>query len=369
MKSISWNKENNLTVALTAEQQKVFDACERFIRSNTFGREKRHFVFDGPAGAGKSVVMAALARKYPSAMLCAFTGKAASVLARKSGLETGTVHGAIYKFTGLHAETNEPKFWPKLGDGDWRGKLVFIDECFTVDQWLGRDLMATGCKVVACGDGNQLRPVKGSRFFDRSDMSLIEIHRQAWDSAIIRQAHRVRTEGVYEADGPDFRVVGGGRALSHDDIAASDIVLCWKNATRIEINRHVRTHKGFSGWIRRGEPVMCLKNDKKMGVLNGAVYVLLEDQKPLSGRIVIENERGEVVAMKKSWIEGVEGDWEADDSVGFALGYCATIHKAQGSEWDRVILVDEYDRVDQRREWIYTGISRSAKSIIIQRNR
>jgi len=54
-------------------------------------------------------------------------------------------------------------------------------------------------------------------------------------------------------------------------------------------------------------------------------------------------------------------------TVPFALAYATTVHKAQGSEWDKIILVDEYNTSRDRERWLYTGISRAAKSIIVQR--
>ena len=42
-----------------------------------------------------------------------------------------------------------------------------------------------------------------------------------------------------------------------------------------------------------------------------------------------------------------------------------TVHKAQGSEWNSVLLVDEYRKAEQRREWLYTGITRAAERLVV----
>ena len=42
-----------------------------------------------------------------------------------------------------------------------------------------------------------------------------------------------------------------------------------------------------------------------------------------------------------------------------------TVHKAQGSEWANVALIDEYRRSNERREWLYTAITRASESIVI----
>jgi exodeoxyribonuclease-5 len=49
----------------------------------------------------------------------------------------------------------------------------------------------------------------------------------------------------------------------------------------------------------------------------------------------------------------------------FDFGYAMTVHKSQGSEWDRVILIDEYYKKQERTSWVYTAITRAAKEIII----
>jgi exodeoxyribonuclease-5 len=49
----------------------------------------------------------------------------------------------------------------------------------------------------------------------------------------------------------------------------------------------------------------------------------------------------------------------------FDFGYAMTVHKAQGSEWPNVILIDEYYRRLERTSWVYTGITRASERIIV----
>ncbi|MCI4680965.1 ATP-binding domain-containing protein, partial [Rhodoblastus acidophilus] len=47
-------------------------------------------------------------------------------------------------------------------------------------------------------------------------------------------------------------------------------------------------------------------------------------------------------------------------------GYALTVHKAQGSQWDRVTLFDEsYAFREHRARWLYTGLTRAAQAITI----
>ena len=347
---------------LTDEQRDVFERAELFLRAPRTARP--WFAYQGLAGVGKTVVLAALARAHPNALMCAFTGKAASVLSRKAGTTATTIHSAIYQFLG-EDDAGEPVFEAKHDAGDWEGNIALLDESSTVSTELATDLLATGCRVVACGDPGQLPPVNGKPFFTDADAMLRTVHRQAWDSPIIRQAHAVREGRGYAADGDDFRVE---RHVSHEDIVASDMILCWRNATRSALNHLKRAHLGIGKGepVRAGEPLMCLRNEHKIGILNGAVYPSLVDRRPWDP-IVVANERGREVEVK-GWIEDLEPPSQDRKSIPFALAYCATVHKGQGSEWDSVILVDEYDRPEDREPWLYTGITRAAKRILVQRN-
>ena len=354
---------------LSDEQEAVADQIDAFLRARR--PERTYFVYDGLAGTGKSVLLAHLATRYRGALLCAPTGKAASVLSRRTGMPANTVHSAIYNFRGEYVAEDGEKylsFAQKIRDGDWRRKIALLDESSMVDVSLAQDLLATGCRVVATGDPGQLPPVRGTRFFDAPDATLRTVHRQAWDSAIIRQAHAMRAEGRYAADGPDFRVQ---RHVGRDDILAADVILCWRNATRHALNALVRAHKGLDGPPIAGEPVVCLRNDHKVGILNGATYALLADYDAARRVARIANERDETVDVEDCRFETLDppGDPEdARDEHPFAFGNCLTVHKYQGSEAERGILVDEYDRHEWRREWMYTGITRFAKQALVQSN-
>ena len=48
----------------------------------------------------------------------------------------------------------------------------------------------------------------------------------------------------------------------------------------------------------------------------------------------------------------------------FDFGYVLTVHKSQGSQWDNVVLVDEW-RSNHRTQWLYTGITRAAETITV----
>jgi exodeoxyribonuclease-5 len=50
----------------------------------------------------------------------------------------------------------------------------------------------------------------------------------------------------------------------------------------------------------------------------------------------------------------------------FDFGYVLTVHKAQGSQWDDVVLFDEsFAFPDSRDRWLYTGVTRAAKRLTV----
>ncbi len=54
------------------------------------------------------------------------------------------------------------------------------------------------------------------------------------------------------------------------------------------------------------------------------------------------------------------------DSDQFDFGYALTVHKAQGSQWDDVVLFDEsFAFRDHSARWLYTGLTRAAKTITV----
>ena len=77
------------------------------------------------------------------------------------------------------------------------------------------------------------------------------------------------------------------------------------------------------------------------------------------------------VAVLKQFFEGTEGELayplrrESDE---FDYGYALTVHKAQGSQWDDVMLFDEsFAFREHRARWLYTGLTRAAKRLTVVR--
>lgn len=353
-----------MAITLSDEQE----AASNMIFEYLGAARMKPLTMHGLAGTGKTTVLSEIAKDVPQAILCTLTGKAASVLRRKTGLNASTIHSAFYQLVDA---SKGPKgkdrltFAPVHEHGELADKIVLIDECSMINHELARDIMNTGAKIVACGDPGQLAPVTGSRFFSEADISLETIHRQALESPIIRQAYAVRSDRMYRDDGDDFKVLK--TALSDEQVLGSDVILCYTNSTRQVANMHARSVRGF--WQpspQPGEPIMCLKNAPAYGVFNGAVYAL---EKPfITGDTSIQIDVDGVSTLVP-WVtfSGVRSSVpeHVEVTTSFDFGYAMTVHKAQGSEWDNVALIDEYHRATERREFLYTAITRAAKRIVV----
>jgi len=196
----------------------------------------------------------------------------------------------------------------------------------------------------------------------RSRSALTEIHRRALESPIIRQAHAVRSTGAYAADGDAVRVVN---RLSADDLRRADVVLTGRRATRMRMNALVRqAHSIASPLPRLGEPLVCLRNARKYGICNGAIYYASRDLHEGDKTIGVSTDSGDIEVP--AWFLPPGSEYDRLDlppggwMIAFAFGYAMV----QGSEFDNVLLLDEWFR-DDRVQWLYTGITRAKERITI----
>jgi exodeoxyribonuclease-5 len=79
--------------------------------------------------------------------------------------------------------------------------------------------------------------------------------------------------------------------------------------------------------------------------------------------------RGVKVSVRpECFTGGIEQlDWQRRKPYDeFDYGYVLTVHKAQGSQWDDVVLFDEsFAFPDSRERWLYTGVTRAAKKLTV----
>jgi len=335
------------------------------------------FYLAGFAGTGKTTLAKELAGNLKGDVLFgAFTGKAALVLRRKGCTDASTIHSMIY--TVLEQDgVKRFRLNPDAAVAD--AALVIIDECSMVGEALARDLLSFGTPVLVLGDPAQLPPVKDEGFFTnrRPDVMLTEIHRQAAENPIIRLSMDVREgRGLAHGDFGAVRVIGRD-AVDRAEVMAADQILVGLNRTRHLYNMRIRKLQGrVTAMPEVGERVVCLRNDKDRGLLNGGLWHVT--------KLMPSDERRWAMVVRSADFDdgpavriGVHPLFFLGRSADvpevirkkcdwFDFGYALTVHKSQGSQWDNVYLFDESGTFrDDAAKWLYTGITRAAERLTV----
>lgn len=368
------------------QQDGALRAVAAWLKSEPGSGAQQVFRLFGYAGTGKTTLAREFAADVDGKVLFgAFTGKAAHVMHRKGCSGASTIHSLIYRLNDDDPMREEPKFVLNHESPVRDADLVIIDEVSMVDEALGRDLLSFGTPVLVLGDPAQLPPVKGQGFFTDAepDVMLTEVHRQAADSPIIRLATEVRQGARLEiGDFGNARVIGRA-GVTPDLVLQADQVLVGLNKTRHAYNARIRKLKGIESQLPIvDDKLVCLRNVKEKRLLNGSLWAVAEipkqkrkDRAIGAVRLVVEpddegaQERHVEVLVKNEFWDGREGDLEWQEKRGteeFTFGYALTCHKAQGSQWDDVIVFDEAStfREDAWR-WRYTAITRAAERLTV----
>lgn len=273
-------------------------------------------------------------------------------------------------------------------------KLLVLDEVSMVGDDMARDLLAFGKPILVLGDPGQLPPVKGEGAFvkDAPDVLLSEVHRQAGDSAIIRLATLAR-EGRTIPYGEHDAFVW---KMRRSDVTPAQMLrggqlICGRNATRIQLNLAMKGAAGFHGAYPsgRGEKIICLKNRNDLGLVNGMFLELadIRDEDQFFFTAAVNTEDGQKIGAgadgkaerlriyKGHFDEHVAPDperdrrdhWKKRPLIEAVWGYAITCHKAQGSQWENVIVFDDglCRTAEDRARWLYTAITRAERGLVI----
>lgn len=398
----------------TAGQERALDAVGAWLRE----RPSPIFRLFGYAGTGKTFLARHLAEGVDGGVVfSAFTGKACHVM-RKNGCHGAqTLHSLIYS----PSDKSRAELWEledalekarEEGDEDrvkelegkiriekknlerphfklnpesdlQRAALLVIDECSMVGESMAADILSFGVPVLVLGDPAQLPPVKGTGFFTdhEPDVMLDEIRRQALDNPIVDMATRVRKK-----ERLPYGSFGESEVLrvSHFDNRAVDPeqtqVIVGKNATRHRANELLRSNHlpedvVRGAYVAEGDRLICLRNDREAGVLNGQIFSVDDVQQETDFDTVIAHlteESGEfttVADMHLATFRGEELDyWTRRSALEFDYGYAITCHKSQGSQWRDVVVVDESSCFRQNAwRWLYTAITRAEDRVRVVR--
>lgn len=335
----------------------------------------------GYAGTGKTTLARRIADDVEGTVVFgAFTGKAASVMRQKGCHDAATIHSLIYRTK--ETEDGGPAFTLNRTGPVSKAELIVIDECSMVDSDLGNDLLSFDRPVLVLGDPAQLPPVRGGGFFTEAepDVMLTDVHRQAADDPIVRMAMTVR-EGGRLAIGEygESRIVSR-RSIDPAVVLQADQVLVGMNKTRRLYNNRLRELAGHTDPMPAvGEKLVCLRNDRTKGLLNGSTWTVhAQRSSPRTDTVRLDvvpeddpalRRRPVDIKVLKAVMSGSEEEIPAflkRETDEFTYGYALTVHKAQGSQWDDVVLFDEsFAFREHRARWLYTGLTRAAKRITV----
>ena len=395
-----------MSIELSPDQRTAHDAVMDWSKL----RSPETKTLAGFAGCGKTPTAAAIARtmKAENKRLrighSCFTGKASLVLGGKlkaAGVLAeedycGTLHRLIYEPI-VDKKTGRITGWKKKDRDDLPFDIFFLDEASMISEDYYDDLRSYGKPILAVGDHGQLPPIHGKfNLMESPKLRLEKIHRQAEGSPIIRMSMLARLEGhiPFGNYGPGVFKTKSRNLINQIKDPREGVVLCGTNRTRTEINSKMRAILGRRGAPVVGETVICLKNDHGAGVYNGMIgeLVSIDDWCPYAGKVDITGRllcprgcdyhyAGEVRFEKDdvTWQGpmlkeqfGAPKTFQEHPTLHYSrihglfdFGYCTTVHKAQGSERDNVVLVEEtgWMEEDLRRRWLYTGVTRAAKKL------
>jgi exodeoxyribonuclease-5 len=340
--------------------------------------QQQIFRLFGYAGTGKSTLARHFAENVDGdTCFAAFTGKAALVMRKAGCVGARTIHSLIY-IAEQDNKTGEVTFRINKQSSLSSAALLIIDECSMVNAEIAKDLMSFGKPILVLGDPAQLPPVDGAGYFTNSspDIMLTEIHRQAKDNPIIHLATLARNGQPLDIGSyGDSKVV---QKISSKDALDANQILVGRNVTREDMNRKMRKMLKFSDdKPMPNEKMICLKNDKDLAIFNGGMFTVLEQMQSkyntkFSRYMVQSDDEDRAPIIMKIHDSFFVPDvpiphWKmlkGSQSVDFS--YCITTHKAQGSQWDNVLIYDEsYCFRDDSPRWIYTAITRASERVTI----
>ena len=342
----------------TPHQEEALAAVARWLKAGPGSGAPQVFRLFGYAGTGKTTLARHIADDVDGKVLfAAFTGKAALVMRSKGCGGASTIHSLIYRPRDSGAEVPSFDLWEDAPAS--KARLIVIDECSMVDAELGRDLLSFGVPLLVLGDPAQLPPIQSGGFFTAAepDAMLTEVHRQAQDDPIVRLSMDVRegkrlTPGAY----------GLTEVVRRDDldpqrVLDADQILVGRNSTRRAYNTRMRERRGFAEPLpSAGDKLVCLRNNRRKGLFNGGLWKVKERSAPrATGTVGLRLVPDEDI----EWPQRKRYDE-------FDYGYVLTVHKAQGSQWNDVVLFDEsFAFPDSRERWLYTGVTRAAKRLTV----
>lgn len=391
-----------IKVPFTKEQEFAITSCVQYVKralsDPEYLKSKPYFRLAGFAGTGKTSCEIEIMDRLKEdertlGAACAFTGKAVFVMRKKGMWDSETIHRTIYTITqnddGTYTFTLKAKHeFLELGI-----KYFLCDEASMLEKSLLADMVSIGLPIIFVGDPGQLEPVGDDpKLMHGADFTLTEIHRQAKESPIVQFSIASRklemlnppwqTGRKIEHNGSFVQLYrkttqsGFGRELDYAKIV--DQVIVPTNKERVILNNLIRHQKGRTEMVEPGDRLICLENNKEHGVFNGMVLTCTNvDYSEFDyGKVLISGtddtgrEYYRLPTMASVYGQVFDKNhpmprYDRREFVPFDYANAITCHKAQGSEWDRVLVIETWfpSHVFNMARWTYTAITRAAKEL------
>ena len=345
----------------------------------------------GYAGTGKSTLVKYIIKELNISdrfiAYVAYTGKASLVLQQKGCPGATTAHRLLYHTRELPdgTFTHIPREYPEK-----KLKLIIVDEVSMLEKEQWEILMRLGIPVIALGDPFQLPPIhEDNGVLAHPHVFLDQVMRQAQDSEIIRLSMDIRDgKSLNLHKGKDVAVISK-QQVTDQLLLKADQVLCGKNVTRFDLNRRIRKaiwKDKYQMTPIEGDKIICLKNYWDHGNLTNGTIGTIDKISLFDSRLLkplmfanFESDVGDKYTMLnmdyKLFTEGQttvnKDNWREFRReirpMEFDYGYAITVHKSQGSEFDKVVLFNEYLGGDREHylRWLYTGVTRASKKLIV----
>lgn len=345
---------------LTSEQRNVISNVVSDVKSN-----KNIVKIGGYGGTGKSTIAKFISDIFKNFAVCAYTGKASSVL-NKKGMESTTIHSRIY----IPEIINGVLIGFDLADkSELNCSGFLIDESSMVPREIHYDLLSYNLPIIYIGDHGQLEPV-GTDFnlMAVPDYCLEKIHRNAGE--IPRFAEHLRKGRPSVTFRPkDDRIIFKKQSdITDDDLINTDQIICAYNATRVHLNKRVRSILGYNE-LRVGDRVMCLRNNKRLCLFNGmqgVVKNVYRDGRKYLMDFEFDNTLYEQIEYDIRFFNQEKpdfGEFRPDGPTPFDYAYCCTCHKSQGDEFENVLVFEQKCKKWEHKRWAYTAASRTKNQL------
>jgi len=390
-------------IELTQEQLEVKEKVTSFLNEHleASASAKEYVTVGGYAGTGKTTMIRSIRSSLkPSVKFhyLAYTGKASMRIVHTLGEDyfqhypedqATTIHKAIYRVK----QDRFGRFYGFDFDPDkTQQDVIIVDEASMVPQHIFYELLEKQRPIIFIGDHGQLPPItkNGEEPFNlmsAPEYTLTTIHRNVDGIKLLAKDVREQMP-LTQYDNVTIKPKQELAYLKGYD-PQEDIIIAGYNYTRKVINKSILRRLGFTKELEVGMKVIACRNNWKLDppIFNGQIFYVKEilKQEDEYYLVSLEDELGTLYeaiqiakyafnqkvpyAPKSKHLTNRRGEYIYIPYIPMQYAYCITCHKAQGSEWDKVFVINEaFGDEENKRRWLYTAVTRASKELVLYAN-